>query len=54
MILIKPPTASDPYKVEEGPLTISTLSIKDCGIPVKPYTVDNPLTIGIPSNKTIV
>ena len=31
-----PPTASDPYKVEAGPLTISTLSINACGIPVKP------------------
>ena len=46
--------ASDPYKVEAGPLTISTLSIKDCGIPESPYTVDSPLTIGSPSIRIIV
>ena len=51
---IIPPIASDPYKVEEGPLIISICSIKDCGIPVKPYTVDRPLTIGSPSIRTIV
>ena len=27
IILIKPPTASEPYNVDAGPLTISTLSI---------------------------
>ena len=54
MILIIPPTASEPYKVDAGPFTISILSIKACGIPVKPYTVERPLTIGIPSIKTKV
>ena len=36
IILIKPPTASLPYKLEAGPLTTSTLSINEFGIPDKP------------------
>ena len=52
--LITPPIASDPYRVDAGPLTISTRSISDWGIPDNPYTVDNPLTIGSPSIRTIV
>ncbi len=54
MIFIIPPTASDPYKVEAGPFTTSTLSINAWGIPVNPYTVESPLTIGIPSIRTKV
>ena len=36
MMLIKPPTASLPYKLEAGPFTISILSISEFGIPDKP------------------
>ena len=36
MMLINPPTASLPYKLEAGPLTTSILSIKEFGIPDKP------------------
>src|SRR5690606_37506199 len=54
MTLISPPTASEPYNVEAGPLTISTRSISDVGIPVSPYTDANPLTMGIPSMRIMV
>lgn len=36
MILISPPTASDPYKLDAGPFTISIRSIRELGIPNKP------------------
>ena len=54
IILIIPPIASEPYSEDAGPFTTSILSIKALGIPLNPYTVDNELTIGIPSIKTIV
>ncbi len=54
MILIKPPTASLPYKEEAGPFTISIRSTNEFGIPDNPYTVDKLLTMGIPSIKTKV
>src|SRR5690606_2045975 len=54
MILIRPATASLPYKVDAGPFTISTRSISAWGIPLSPYTVDRPLTSGIPSISTMV
>jgi len=46
--------ASEPYKVEAGPLTISTLSINDWGMPDSPYTVERPLTMGKPSMSIMV
>ena len=54
IIFINPPTASDPYKDDAGPFTISILSTKLLGMPDRPYTVDKLLTIGIPSISTIV
>ena len=36
MTLINPPMASEPYKEEAGPFTISTLSIMEFGIPLSP------------------
>jgi hypothetical protein len=36
MMLINPPTASLPYKLEAGPFTTSTLSINEFGIPDQP------------------
>ena len=46
-----PPMASLPYNEAAGPFTTSILSTILLGIPLKPYTVDNALTIGIPSIK---
>ena len=36
IMLINPPTASLPYKLEAGPFTISIRSINEFGIPDKP------------------
>jgi hypothetical protein len=53
MILINPPQLH--FHRESGrPLTISIRSNKELGIPDKPYTVESPLTMGIPSIKTSV
>jgi hypothetical protein len=51
MILINPPQLH--FHREEGALTISIRSNKELGIPDKPYTVESPLTMGIPSIKTV-
>ncbi len=53
-MFITPATASDPYNVLLGPLTISSLSINMLGIPFKPYTEAKFPYIGIPSIKTDV
>jgi hypothetical protein len=52
MILINPQLHF--HREEAGPLTISIRSNKELGIPDKPYTVESPLTMGIPSIKTKV
>src|SRR5215211_391622 len=54
IMLINPPMASDPYKPEAGPFTISIRSMSWLGIPNKPYTDERLLTIGIPSIVTMV